>query len=350
MSTRHDIKPNVLIEIPPRVERVEDGYRAYEDILNYNIRMMIYDYLELAPISCRFGSEGLTLSCKAACGEVRAAAARQLIMKLAYFRRTFTRDTGLDMRLLEIPLYGPWKDIRNVTLELPPTALRYQALVEHLRPLFQLHLINLFIMFKGSGESVRSLLEPDAETTRGLSCLRNYPNMPWLAAAAKVLPKYMRLTQEMILNARKCPHCNGTHVAIARRYNGAWELHAAPERLLYVQNVTFAWDFRSEEDAAEGRGRRKHLLQGQLIQTKKSIAALRRERFKMQKDFMLPVRYELTGRNGLVGAWGHKSRFSIAKLMNESTRSRLMRDLYHDKCVQARAVASDDFGQTLEET
>ena len=90
--------------------RAGNGGRAYEDILNYDVRMLIYSFLPLPPMWLGTNCSGIILSCKAANREVREAAARQVNASFQQFRTDLKRVTGLEAQVSDVPLVGSWEN------------------------------------------------------------------------------------------------------------------------------------------------------------------------------------------------------------------------------------------------
>lgn len=186
-------------------------------------------------------------------------------------------------------------------------------------------------MFKGDADSARNSLDYNSSFGRVTSIFTRVQSrrMPWLR------------------------HADYTEIDLKNRIDESPVGCGLPVRMepwpkskpFRTKHITAGWDFRDEGMLAVGKGRRKHLMEGNLFQNSKEFKRKFNRRFGLPDDYGWPFVYELLGKGGFVGAWGfvNKNGWEI-----ENGPGELFHRLFWWSRTKGKKVGSDDFGNSLD--
>ncbi|KAF2246111.1 hypothetical protein BU26DRAFT_61872 [Trematosphaeria pertusa] len=322
-KSRVDVALNNVESKPPQ---------AYAGFLNYDIRVMIYEYMDLMPLAGGEEWKGLLLSCKDASEEMNEVAAKRLKKFLALFPEKY--KAGLPKRLAAnytmeisvVPLLPEWNALTAVTILLPPAALGRERF-EHLHPLLSLYLDKLTVLSKSdiatARKSLRSYVFPEFENIYSSMTAITNRSMPWLRYVADALMKlYLNILH----------HSDEKF----RLYVG----RTCQLRPIRVKTVVIAWDFRGDkakELEERARGRRR-LMQGRKYEYAENTKNKARSHYKLGRDYEFSYRYDLMGMGGLMGEagivsksrWAHNEPYHPLQLL---------------QTVKTKPISSDGIGQ-----
>ncbi|KAF2109390.1 hypothetical protein BDV96DRAFT_604727 [Lophiotrema nucula] len=248
--------------------------------LNYDVRCVIYDYLEYPPISSGRETVGIILSCHQAFAETSEAVARQFSARLKYLSGLWEECYGHELRLFkEIDLHGGFSKLKELTLRFSTDDLKKLCSCKVATSLSFTMLLSMWL------DKVTLYICADAAEFAGVG--------NWHADDAAHdlnIPRFLR--------------CVGTLIEQQSSRNTQGNVNMRQADKCNTKIIAMAWNYLHNDSDTRPPPRK---LTGRVW--KYSTAYLNRRR---EKDMYIaprsadhhPQRYEVKGRNDRVGEAG----------------------------------------------
>ncbi|KAF2246117.1 hypothetical protein BU26DRAFT_553069 [Trematosphaeria pertusa] len=283
------------------------------EYLNYDVRMLIYMHMRLPPWSNGSHWKGFILSCRQAHLEASESAGRRLKAALIAFTNNLE-----GVQVPNIPIGEGFKALKELTLQ---SSVNYMPLseFERLSPLLNLYLDKITYVFKGDEVAARKVIEP--------------PRLQHEVTAALTDSIYGGLA------SRRMPWLRS--MALDLRTVAVW-ISTDAEKAIHTKQIAIAWDLLPEDSERMTRLRRPTLQGSERTYPIWDFDQWGVSEENLQEELRKVKKYELSGKDGLLGECGLRSDYRWVLRPGENVRSLW---LY----TPTRKISSQGIGQDIVE-